>query len=50
MNDVITIAYLVIVVGLAALTWKWIEVPGQHLARLFKPRASGKVVPEAGTE
>lgn len=49
-NDVITLAYLAIVVALAALVWRWVELPGQRLSRLFKPQASGNVVSEAGAE
>jgi hypothetical protein len=47
-DDALTLAYLGVVIVLAAFTWRFIEIPGQNLARLFKRISSGKVAPQRG--
>ena len=37
--DALTLVYLVCVIGVAALTWRWIEQPGQRPWRAFKGRS-----------
>ena len=45
---VLTGVMLVLVIGVASLTWRWIEVPGQALSRRLARRPVAPVVDTAG--